>query len=573
LQAEHAQWPSFVWAGTVAAVLFAEAIMLHLGAATRIAPYLPLWADQVQYLMETYRGYGFIHEHGLLAGTVEAVRQPRPQGWLLQTVASLAMTVVGPGRMAALDINLALLLGWLGVTAWAIKRAFGAAASILALGLMALPMTTILNPGGVFDFRLDYASTCLWGMIVVLTAVADGREGWPLRLAVLILGTVLILTRFISASYLLPFGGGVVFMSLLPWFRSARWGRRLLWWLLAAIAVWLLIFAVITVANFDLISSYYIRGHLTGEERLVRRAYEKLFTFWDDLRFYPRVIYVEHLGRALLAMVGLSLLAGLALRLLGHRRTDEKAPAPDRPERDGDRRLRWYLAVVIVGLAVPFAVLTANLVKSSAVAGILVPPLVLVIVGVVLRLFRCARGQWSRRSSRVLQALAALAVVVALVSQWRRVHSEIPRLPPQPVLESLTRLVDDAIPYVREAGGRPVVWSLDGHHTEVSSSTVQVFMFERTCEWINLTGGMGYGALEQRLDAAEIHRGLEASDVLILSEYPPGTKMGNPSDESVREQHGLLERYAAEHLQRIGDYDADDRTYTLYVRPGGPAVR
>jgi hypothetical protein len=139
-------------------------------AAVRSAvPYVPLWADQVQYLTEAYRGSELIREHGPVIGLSDAITQPRIQDWLVPTVASIYMSLVGPVRMAALDLNLLLATLWFGHHGHCCETTLGIGAGLSALGLLMSAATFYLGPGGPFDFRR-------WRQVQLIGAQATSSE-------------------------------------------------------------------------------------------------------------------------------------------------------------------------------------------------------------------------------------------------------------------------------------------------------------------------------------------------------------------------------------------------------------
>jgi hypothetical protein len=588
-----------LWIATVLTALVVEAILMRTVAAQMIAPYVPLWADQIQYLTEAYRGYDFIREHGLLTGTIEAVRQPRPQGWLLQTIASLYMLIVGPSRLAALDMNLALLLLWLGVTGYAIKRAFGVSVSLVTLGLLLSTSTLLHDPGGLFDFRLDFAATCLWGTLLVLMAVSNGREGWGTRAAILALGVVMIVTRFISSFYLLPFGGLVILFSIVTRWKAGLPWQRWLSWMVPVVAIWAVVFGVILASSYESFASYYIRGHVTGEERAIRRIEAGLVSVRDDLLFYPRTLRQDHLGRSFQYLAEVTVILSLASGLLLYYPLSRPAPGwrariwytqfslaqlwssirpsiwPWQPSARSERQdepplqrpLPWFLGVAALGLVATYGILTIVQVKTTAVAGPVVAPIVLLVVGIALWAGRVSWDDPSNQTRPIFRILGPAIIIIALAGQWYRAVTDLPGLPARSIVQTFGQIIDDATPYLAEAKGRPVTWSIDGHYAEISYSTVQVVIYERTGGWINLPGGLGYGPLEQALDSAELLEAASGSDVLILSKYPPGTRSPFPYDQSILDQHHVLERYAEENLTLLGSYKLPGVSFFLYARP------
>jgi hypothetical protein len=350
-------------------------------------------------------------------------------------------------------------------------------------------------------------------------------------------------------------------------------------------------FGIVLWLSFDQFSGYYIRGHVVSDEASVRRAGMGLLTFSDDVVFYPRLLRDPHLGTTFIvvacAVLAASLLAAVGVRVFSWwaRSPGGSALRPwldatfqergARDDRDDQRagRLWWFLLVAASGFLSPYLVLTVSRDKNLPVAGVLVPSIVLLVVGIAVGLAWLSGRTLSdaHRLGRRLRlgglALGVVVAVVGLSAQWQRVQPSPIGMPPVATVQGYDQLVDDAVPYVAQMNGKPISWSLDGHYVEISYATIDVLLYERTGRWVNLTGGLGYGAIEQKLEAAELRKAAETSDVLILAKYPPGTKMQYPYDQSIFDQHEILESYARERLTLLGTYDINGVPFMLYVRP------
>src|SRR5688572_21111679 len=352
---------------------------MRLTAIREVVPYVPFWADQVQYLAEAYRGDELIRQHGLIVGTYETVRLPRAQGWLIQTLASLHMQIVGPGRIGALDVNLALLLIWLGVTSYAVKRAFGVSASLVALGLMLSTAIVLNHPAGPFDFRLDFATMCLWGILVILIAVSSSQLRWTNLAAILVVGSLLVVNRFISFTYLLPFGALVTLLAIVTNWRTNHGWRRLWSPMILVVTAWAAVVGLIVVLNFTMFEGYYVQGHVTGTEPALRRLQVGVEGLRDDLLFYPKTVIREQLTRSfhIPATLGLMLSFTGGVRVwwsavvvwwsaLFIRKPEES------PFRVADwvpsRTMVWFLGVATLALVAPYIPLTLAQQKHPVVS-------------------------------------------------------------------------------------------------------------------------------------------------------------------------------------------------------------
>jgi hypothetical protein len=498
-------------------------------------------------------------------------------------VASLVMTVTGPSRSVALGLNFALVAIWLGTTAYAIRRLFGAAASLVVLGLLLSTGILAYEPGGPLDFRLDFAAACLWGTLLALIAMANGGEGWGVRVAIIVTGICLIVTRFISSFYLLPFGGLVTLALLTTRWRYETSWRRWVSWMMIAVGVWGVIFAVILVGNYESFANYYVRGHVTGEERVVRRMVEGLVSLSDDLAYYPERLIGNHLEQMFRYLAGLVLIvAGAAGAQALWEHGHSFAALKDKPDRPGGktgaarmsalpeggvRPLPWFLGMVALGLLVVYGTLTAAQVKNPAVANMLVAPTVLLVVGAALTLSRIRWADPASRARPLFLALGVVAVGAGLVNQWQHARTGPVNTPPLATLQAYNQILDDAAPVFAEASSRPITWSIDGHYVEISAPTILVLTYERTGRWLELRNGLGHGPVEQSLDAAALLREAEASDLLLLSRRPPGTRLSYPYDQSVQDQHEILDRYAEERLTLLGSYTIAGTPYRLFGRP------
>jgi hypothetical protein len=338
------------------------------------------------------------------------------------------------------------------------------------------------------------------------------------------------------------------------------------------LAVWVVLAGVMFVQNYDLFASYYIRGHLTGGEVPVRRLAAGLVNFSDDIVFYPNTLrnyqLTSNFFRPAAIVLGISAASGLLLWPTSLWRWRRGAPSVPGRALWSARPLGWLLGVTLLSLLACYGTLTVAEQKSPVVAGPFIAPIALLVVGVSLAFNRASFDRLPWRPARLgFLLLGPIVIVLGLSGQWQHIQAGA-GLPPVPTLQAYTQIVDDTVPYIAEAGGRPIVWSIDGHYVEISYSTIQVFLFERTGQWANLAGGgIGYGALEHQPTAAELLQAAQTSDVLILAKYPPGTRRIYPYDQSVQDQHDVLEQYAQQELTLLGTYEIRSTPFFLYVRP------
>jgi NAD(P)-dependent dehydrogenase (short-subunit alcohol dehydrogenase family) len=338
------------------AVLAGEFLLFDQVGAKRITSFYPRWDDQVQYLGEAYVAYERARAGGFFPALRDALLQPTAQGTLHDALALIVFQFAGPSRSAALALNVLALLLWQGALyLLAVRsgagRAFALAAALLPLALTG-PWETI--PGSAYDFRLDHATLCLLGATSCLAVLTGGFRHRGAALAFGAAVGVTVLTRFLSATYLL-----VVFGAAAAWLlRAPDRGRRLANLALAA-AVAVAVAGPILWLSRGRIVDYYWVGHITGPESVVRAADLDLV---GSVAFAFRHLGERHLGLsfALAALLGA---AGFALAA----RT--RGPGAGPPARWG-----------AIFLLAPLLVLALHRQKSEVVLSALVPGVVLLVL-------------------------------------------------------------------------------------------------------------------------------------------------------------------------------------------------
>lgn len=512
------------WYTLLATVLLIEAALLHFAASRDIAPYVPRSHDQIQYLTESYRSYDQIRERGWIDGLSWSLHLPRAQGWLLQTQATVLFGLIGPSRLAALDLNLVYYLLFFGVTAEAARRTLSLPAALVAMGLLASALTLTRIGGGLFDFRLDFVAMCLWGSLLSLTALAYPGSRRFVPLAVMVLGTMLILSRLIAAVYLLPFLGALWLGTVVVHVSKRRRTLELNpLWLLATLAIWVAALAALVYFNLESISGYYIRGHVTGEEKDVRAAAAGLLTLFDSLGYYPRSLERDHLGPQFLQLVWFSLIAVLVPAIPGFIR----GPGSWSP------RLAWTCGVLGLGFLIPYVVLTVNQQKNDVVGNVFVPTIALVTAAIFYVLGQRAIA-WGGAAARWwVAAVAGLVLIAGLFWQFQRISQRQYDPTPRNDLAAYTALVDDVGAYFGQDHRAPVLWAIDEHFDFLSAGTVQVFAFERHRKWFDFRPGLGHGPIEWSLSPKQVLDEAASSDVLALTRRDGGPPLYYPYDVSV----------------------------------------
>lgn len=556
------------WYGVLAGVLLIQAVVLHMAASRDVAPYVPRGFDQVQYLTESYRAYEQVRDHGLIDGLANTLALPRVQGWLVQLEATMLFLLTGPGRLAALDLNILWFLAYLGVTGEVVRRSLGLPAGLAVLGIISSERTVAQIVGGAFDFRLDFIALCLWGILLAVAAFADLARHRAAGPALVLLGLALILSRLIAALYVLPlFGLLLVLTFLRPAWRSDREARIRQGWLLAALVIWSVVLAALVFANWDNIAGYYIRGHLTSDEKRIRALEVGVGSLVESVSFYPWSAIRQHAGFGMVLLAALTVLGGLAAGR-GTRRS-ELSTAPARGERVD---VAWAYAVLVLSLLVPYAILTVNELKSPVVGSVLVPPLALLAVTTFYAFGRQAVAGPAFRDRRPL-ILGATILVLGLVWQTTNVGRRLYDPTPTAELAAASDLVEFLAEYFDHRGNRRPVWAMDSHLDYAAAGVVQLLYYERRGVWMDLVPGLGHDGVHLTLTPDEVLRQAAASDLLILTRTVDRRPSVYPYDRSIEATKSALFELAEKELTLYRRERLFGREVFAYVRPSRASDR
>lgn len=549
-----------IWYGLLAATLVAQAFLLHTAASRDVAPFYPRGFDQVQYLTESYRAYEQIRDRGLIDGLLNTLGQPRVQGWLVQLQAALVFVLTGPSRLAALDLNVAYFLVYLGVTGEVVRRSLGLPAGLAALGLVSSERAVAQLIGGAFDFRLDFSALCLWGVLLAVTALADPARDRAAGPSIVILGLLLILSRLITAVYILPLFSLLLGLTYARLVGGSRPRRR---WLFGALVAWSVALGGLVFFNYDNIAGYYIRGHVTSDEKSVRALEVGVRNLLESVTFYATSAARQHAGSGFVWLATLLIVGGLAARLTAVRPAELVGPS------GAGTDLRWAGAVAVLGVLVPYAVLTVNELKSPVVGGVLVPPMALLVVIVFAGLSR--RATTVAGGDRPLLILGtgvlALGVLVQTGFVGRRQYDSIPTQQ----LSAATDLGQGLAEHVDRFGGRRAVWAIDAHLDYAAAGVVQLQYYERTGVWLELASGLGHGGVHTTLAPDEVLREAAASDVLILTRGDDDRPSVYPYDRSIEAQKPALFKLAEKEFLLQRRERLFGREVFGYVRRGASA--
>jgi hypothetical protein len=388
------------------ATLVVEWLWFESSVRELVLPTYPRHHDQTRYLTEAYLDHFAIRDRGMWQAFAQRVAAGSPSGALFDFEAALAFRLVEANRLGALAVIFAhfaaLQMAFFHVASWATRSpAFG----LVAVALLASSGFLFVVPGGWFDFRIDAAASCAFGVFVAALVRSDFYRDRLWSVLAGIAGGYLIALRHNMVAHL-AFIHVTFLAALLLAARNDRDRRRGFACSAAAIAAVagpFLFFGGSQVAAYyssQLAARGPVRNALAGRSAL------------QHWLFYPYNVVIQHSRLMPLVWV-----AALSLPWAMRRRSDGMA----RPRLGPWSRYAPPVAAIVV----PLAILTAHSDRSTTVAGLALPPLALLATFALADL--AARRPIARPAGTappMALACAVLAAALALHAAqhrlWRR---------------------------------------------------------------------------------------------------------------------------------------------------------
>jgi hypothetical protein len=213
-------------AGPIALLFVLESIIFVAQVISDVAPYYPPHSDQVGYLFESYKFTQQMKHEGLGAALLQLIQPFQPQGFLLPLQGGLMGLFIGLPRLGALTVNLLYFLLLQAVVFITFKRISGdRLVAWTAIALVLLMSAPFYWAGGIFDFRLDFAALCLFGIWCCVVLRSDWYLGTYWSVIAGIVGAWLVCTRYFSILYVGTIMIMIFLVEIFRW-RSAPISHR-----------------------------------------------------------------------------------------------------------------------------------------------------------------------------------------------------------------------------------------------------------------------------------------------------------------------------------------------------------
>jgi hypothetical protein len=554
----------------VLALLVALELLLFLVFCTReIAWYPPQSFDQAGYLTEAYR----LQERLLWQGASKfwsiLWSSGHPNGVALPIEGAISGLLFGGVRLPQLGVlflAFVLLQIFAFVTAQAIWRRSGY--GYMIAGLILCQTTAWFWAGGLFDFRIDFFAYCfygIWACAVVRSDLFLDRR-WAIGCAVL--GSILVLNRFLTITYLLGISLGTVavFVIIIAVRQSdaglASRMRRRLWNFGIYFGLFMIIVAPFLMRNWAAIHNYYVIGHGVSAEKEIRARELGIHDLAGHLLFYPISIVRDHWGPTFLCAAAVAILAGVVQRLLRRQRISSSGPLDKTPE---STLLR--IIFLLGAIAGPLIVVTIDISKSPVVGGIVGVPAALLVVLLAAVIGTNHNETSSSRGQIFFGVVAGLIFVMGVLNYAGHATRHLPQSGQRLEFQRFTDLEKWLVEYAAERDWKDPKISFDVISGDLNAGTITVTGYERLGQLIYfhpLLAGDIMG-----VDRAEALSYLAQSDFVILTDSP---KTGvDPFYEKISRYWDDLHAWSEKNMIMSRKITLGDMIATVYIRPN-PAV-
>jgi len=568
-------------AAALVALIAIEALVFFTQLADQILPYYPMNFDQTSYINNTFRLLDAIRDRGWLALAHVFIRPPAATGTGLIAEGAVLALVAGPSRASLASLNLIYLVAFQLTLYWTVRTRTGSSAlAWTAVALLLSSATIFLPAGGIFDFRADFSTFCLYGiwtcLLVRYRAIA---RGW---FPVGAVGALLILTRFVTVLYVAGVLAGLLVcaFTLIKWSPRGRAPREIasVRNICRAGALTAILSLPFLTAAAPALYGKYVVGHVLTSEKYMRAEEMGIRDILGHILFYPRSILQQHIGSFGLWLI--ALLVGVSIVGAVWRR--EGTP------RSALRRL-WYFRLELLALAlsiiIPLSILTVDIAKSPIVGGIVVGPVLLTVVllcgaiwpngwrrRTILHLSRPSarhgnavlHRHWTSRPAGT--AVVAVIVMVLAIAEFLVHGSADQRQMSRLELERIREVTEAIAQYAVENEILEPRMAIDRVVDYLNIGTIELEAFERFGRRLTFRAGLDYDFMPTPRDVALDIVG--DSDIVVLTDPVLGRAQPYPMNVAIREYWDDMRKLTIQRAVPLISRDILGIPHQVYVRPG-----
>lgn len=550
------------WTGFFIIILF-EFLLFRNYLMNEIVPYFPKAYDQTVYLAHSYRLYENILDKGRIAKYLLQMNI-LPQTLLFHVQAAIFFLLFGASRYTALMINFIYLalLQYFSFT-WLKEITGRYRYSFVFIGLL-LTANTLLMAN---DFRIDFIACCLYGLLCCSIMRSNIFLSARYTFISFVISALLIMMRYITICYVLGVTGAIFAYYASRWMLASqdklpeirvRLKHLLVFTLgisfLAAFIVWL---------NYDLIYNYYIVGHVTGGEKLMRlKVALQGWHVSNAWFFYPAAFWQSHLSHSAMAQFAVILCIYLVMLCAIHFLSPERA-------RVSQYKLNHFADLIVflcISIIVPMFILSMDDSKSGLVISIILVPFIYLLQ---FMFFIVSEMLWTNTSSLANRALTTVSVLLifsglynftAHLSHERNHHYSDQR---DPVVTQMVDSIGDYAQFMHINALNVASDFIDEH----INAPIEPFYYERHGYLINVNteplGNNGMTAISK----ADAYQSLRDAQIYTtsLTDYTPDKIF--PFEKSIQPFRHELQQYAAKNMISLGDFLIFDSRLRVYAKP------
>jgi hypothetical protein len=543
-----------------------EALLFWTVYHREIAWCPPQYFDQAHYLVRAYELQEDVLEHGL-GRLWKAIWNPEHfTGVAFPIEGALFGLIIGGARFPQLCVNLVLFVTLQVAAFYTGRSVWGRRSdSYILLGLILCQGTAWLGAGGLFDFRIDFAAYCLYGVWACLVLRAKLFLDRIQTLVAGVIGTVLIWHRFITTAYVASTLVGFAVACVIIRVLAARdvvlknRMRQRLENLGLSCAVLAVLAGPILLINSRAIWNYYVVGHVVSEEKYVRASGLGIHDLSGHLLFYPRSIIAEHCG----PIFWLAFIFAIGIAAAAHITSRKRPIQPGAP---ADETFVLQVIFLLGSILSPILILTADISKSPVVGGIVGVPTALLVVVLMNIVWPYQYEGTARLASKLFAGGAILVLAMGILNQLNRASRHAPEFGDQDHLKEVADLEQWLVTRAAEYRWKNPTISLDCISSSLNAPAVTAIGFERTGRLIAFQALLS-SSISKRSNE-EALRLLEKSDFVILTS--PRQARDYPFSQAIETYWSDLKEWSDKHLLVAKTLRFD--TYypysaTVYVRP------
>jgi len=542
----------------LAVLLLIEYGIFHTYLLRDIVPFYPKSYDQTVYLAESYK----LYEQMLAKGRFFAEllkHNALSQTLLFHVQGAIVFLVFGANRLVALNINFFYFIFLQLFAVYCIRQITGRYRyGLVLIGLLLTANSLIMAS----DFRIDFIVSCLYGVLCLAILRADIFISIRWTFVAALIAIFLIAMRYITVCYVLGMLGVIGGYYILEAILSKKYRDLALARIRHMFIYGFCLLGVVVPLiglNWQLIHDYYIVGHVTGGEKLMRlQVALQAINSQSAYLFYPIMFFKSHFSVNTVLQMSLIIVFYSILLFTARNSLATK-----------DKKVIDYKNMVIfllISLFVPLIVLTLDDSKSVLVINVILVPFVTLMLFSYIYI---SEKLWSKKPMWANKGLTAVSVFFLLVGLYNyAVHFSREKYHAYSNDKDMivNAMVDDIGKYAYYLNWAQVNLSSD-YLADYINAPLSPFYYEKEGVLFNVnTLPLGNNGMTP-ISKQEAFASLEQANIFTanLTNYTPDPVF--PFENSVQPFRAELHKMAEQKMIVVGDYFVFNNHLRVYAKP------